>query len=245
MHVTRTLTVEGDAEQALASIMKAMLQLEWDIEASAPLWVRASSGSWWEKKVDVEVVVTPSVEGRCSVMIDAEPKSAVPIGPAWEKKVQEAVSELSTALGAPVATAAEPPVEVKAVKVPLTQEKYDPGEWKEMNDAADDAAPLPAPVTESMNLAMQQREPGGGGVGGGVGAGGAALPVGKFLKWVVKEVGSALVAIGVQSRLDDEPEEDNWTKYGKLEYQVSSNQMLIRWKDGSATLAPKEYQPGG
>ena len=57
MHVVRVLSVATGGNDVLAIVMRKMLELQWDIEAQATLWCRAVSGSWWEKKVEVEVVV--------------------------------------------------------------------------------------------------------------------------------------------------------------------------------------------
>ncbi len=70
----------------------------------------------------------------------------------------------------------------------------------------------------------------------------SARGVGNAVWWVVKEVGAAIIAVAVGKAAEDGPYK---SQKGKLVYQQESNQMLIEWKDGSTTLAPKEYQPRG
>lgn len=233
MHITRTIDIAGTPEEAIATVMRKMLSLKWDIEASAPFWVKAKSGDWWEKKVEVEVVVS-GPKNAVTAMIDAEPVSAFPVGPAWRRMVQKAVDELAHALGAPTKPLSPNTSTVQAVKVPLPSVTPDRQEWKGMSDAIDESAPYPAKFPrESILPHTTQR-------------GGRSELVeraGQALWWLIKEVGSAIVAIGVGKSLEGQ-DSDVTTQKGKLEYQPSSNTMLIRWVDGSTTLAPKEYQPG-
>ncbi len=226
MHVTATVDVKGTDQQAMTTVLQTMVRLGWDIEAQAGLWVRAESGEWWEKKVDVEAVV-----GGGSVTIDAEGDSVLPVGPAWRMMIQRAVDELVAALGG--TTPAPPAAErVQAVKAPVEQKRLDPNEWRDLSDSADSSAPEPARVD---TLPLAKASPA---AANAAGAAAAAAAVGRFAWWVVKEVGGALVAITVGKAVDGR-DDGAETKKGKLEYDLSSNTMLIRWVDGSATVAPR------
>ena len=104
-----------------------------------------------------------------------------------------------------------------------------------MSSAVDAAAPSPAdPPRETLAKVASDAAK--------VGRGKIAEKAGDLLWWLVKSAGEAIVAIGVSAGLggDDDSGE---TRQGKLEYDVHSGNMLIRWRDGSTTLAPKEYQP--
>lgn len=238
MHITRTIRLSGTSAQAMTKIMEKMMELHWDIQSAAPLWARANTGEWWEKKVEVEILVSSGWPSP-SVMIDAEPISSLPYGPAWDKAVNSAVDRLIEALGVHKVEISDRTI--APMKIPLTQSRWEPNEWRDMQEAADRYAPYPAPLTNKQTLAMTAREPGGGGVGGAAAGGGGGVAIGELVKWVVKQVGSALIAIGVQDALDHR--DDERTAKGKLEYQLASNQMVIKWEDGSYSLAPKEYQP--
>lgn len=229
MHMVRTVPIRGSDEQAIATVMQAMLRLGWDIQATANAWARAQTGSWWEKKVEVEAVAAGG-----QVVIDAEPVSSVGVGPAWRMKVQEAIDELAGALGAQPSPAAEAPKSAPFRKTSLDASEFRPSDWREMQNLVEKHDSVPVEAPRQVTLAMQAR----------AGRGDAAEAVGKALWWVVKEVGSAIVAIAVGKSLDGHDGSVR-AQRGKLEYQLGSNQMLIRWPDGSASLAPRKYQPGG
>jgi hypothetical protein len=222
----------------MSSVMQRILGLGWSIEGGAPLWVQARAGNVLKGAMLVDVVIATRDQG-VTVMIDAKPDQ-VAFGAVWRRKMEGAVRDLSEALGAPPTNSTlEAPSDaaVQVIKVPLVEDRFEDHEWQRFHELADQAAPLPA------KLPMTRNDGGGGSGATGAGGGAAGLPVGKLLRWVVKEVGGALVAIGVNKVLSGD--DDAHTTKGELEYELSTNQMLIRWADGSTTLAPEEYQPRG
>lgn len=214
-------------------VLERLLGLGWRIEAASPFWAQAVTGnSWGTFPAKVNVLLSPR-GSTVSMFIDIRARAA--FGPFAKARSEKYLTSLCEALGVGSVGGIGLDSTHIAVGVPLARDHFSRSDWDALNEAASSSHPRPGRIPETTRQVIAS--------GGG---GEMALPVRPLVKWVVKEVGGALIAMGVDDAvhelLDATP--GGHVRTGKLEYQPSTNDVVIKWNDGTpSTLAPPEYQP--